>query len=561
MATATYAETDFLGGLAGQLQERSERAARRRLRAAARADSSATRRFSADQLRELGVDETFLEPANQLEATDEVHVHTADASEYAFQSIAFVSCEGTTRVEHGAIVHTSSSSSSTLTCVGREEQQPGWSAKRMQSEYGLGYSLLVSMGYDGGGRVPLAAVKRQARVGLQDDEDLALDPRFRQRKRRRNQSEQARAMRDSSEGVEELIEDDDEEDSLDAERSHLRRTLRLELKSATRNELSLTALARRPKVRRAVAERPEVGRCLEKFLKCFIKAEMPELEVRRSLSSAWRSLSGTNSSASWAQSSHRECVISLRQQNHQKEHGGRGESSQSSSSDSETVVHEELPDENQEVLHQQGCQCHGCGSIFGSRLLLRQHIIEKLAMRTTSDPTDLTARFDAEHNDRQVLEKVAENCSATGPLRCHACGYVETKGFLSLLDHFLETPKRRVEHQRILQLLAEILLLWLKEPRPEKEKGSNVQASSDLKKFLEYLSTDSDRTAHQNFEDSILGPEEEDIFGVDAGVQPEVGPQLPCQEASTMNSNRGPRTHEPTLSWKLYGPEVPENPV
>ena len=45
----------------------------------------------------------------------------------------------------------------------------------MQEEYGKGYKLLVGMGYEGGGRVPLAAVQRAPRVALQDNEDFALD--------------------------------------------------------------------------------------------------------------------------------------------------------------------------------------------------------------------------------------------------------------------------------------------------------------------------------------------------------------------------------------------------
>ncbi|CAE8719793.1 unnamed protein product, partial [Polarella glacialis] len=56
----------------------------------------------------------------------------------------------------------------------RAEQAPEWSEMKLLAKYGLGYALLVGMGYEGG-RVPLTGVKRQARVGLQDNEELVRD--------------------------------------------------------------------------------------------------------------------------------------------------------------------------------------------------------------------------------------------------------------------------------------------------------------------------------------------------------------------------------------------------
>lgn len=119
------------------------------------------------ELRERGVDETFLAPAECVQAS----VGPAeDAPET--QGVRFVLRQEATTGDSD----TTSAPRRDVHSGGDQSRQ--WSLDEMHHEYGIGCKLFMAMGYEGGGMVPLAAVKRHAQVALQDDEALALDRSF-----------------------------------------------------------------------------------------------------------------------------------------------------------------------------------------------------------------------------------------------------------------------------------------------------------------------------------------------------------------------------------------------
>merc|ERR1712008_592843 len=196
------------------------------------------------------------------------------------------------------------------------------------------------------------------------------------------------------------------------------------------------------------------------------------------------------------------------------------------------------------------CMCHGCGRVFSQWALLREHVLERLLALTTRDPTNLHAQFDAEHHDRDAIRAAAVAATSAGvreahgvsscqsattvivpamastwrcPIRGCRCGTFSE--FLVMLEHAAEAPTRRAEHQRLLVLVAELLL---REAPPrlhqidQLPKDKAPWCSKGLSRlFTHCLSKQPGTTGdeYQQLEEEVLGPTEEDMFGPAEGVQ------------------------------------------
>ncbi|CAE8729616.1 unnamed protein product [Polarella glacialis] len=352
-------QPDYLGDLASRLAERATDRRNRRLAAAGRkgaADSS--RRLSAEDLRQLGVDESFLDRIVQLGA--------------AVQEEA--------PPEGGASAGGSSGS--------RAEQAPEWSEMKLLAKYGLGYALLVGMGYEGGGRVPLTGVKRQARVGLQDNEELVRDDPS-------GGADSLRKKRRKRQGLAEG-HSSSEEEQIEEPLKALRLAVLSELCAADGHRLA-------------------AGLRLERFVRRFVRDRLPR-SCRVDRSAAWMALCGSTS-ASWASTARRQTVVRLCGSDSESATRCSPMSDRSSedSADSEEALEMQLQAPASEVKTDT-TRCYGCGRTFGSRLLLRQHLLERLEARTTRDPTDLQAAFDPDHCDRAFAGTLALEFSLTAAL-------------------------------------------------------------------------------------------------------------------------------------------------
>ncbi|CAE8677399.1 unnamed protein product [Polarella glacialis] len=508
-------QPDYLGDLASRLAERATDRRNRRLAAAGRkgaADSS--RRLSAEDLRQLGVDESFLDRIVQVEAVHREPATASEASEaLGGHGISFVAGRATTGDfdELGAAVQEEAPPEGGASAGGssgsRAEQAPEWSEMKLLAKYGLGYALLVGMGYEGGGRVPLTGVKRQARVGLQDNEELVRDDPS-------GGADSLRKKRRKRQGLAEG-HSSSEEEQIEEPLKALRLAVLSELCAADGHRLAVEALAQRPRVRRAMAKRPEAGLRLERFVRRFVRDRLPR-SCRVDRSAAWKALCGSSSSASWASTARRQTVVRLCGSDSESATRCSPTSDRSSedSADSEEALELQLQAPASEVKTDT-TRCYGCGRTFGSRLLLRQHLLERLEARTTRDPTDLQAAFDPDHCDREVLDAAAllqlsrsdcQRCSWS----CPACSWASTDAFCSLVDHALQAPARRVEHERLLLLTAELLL---QEPPP---LGTALTSwcSPGLARLFHVLGVPGGSVKDYNrLEEETLGPQEDDIFG------------------------------------------------
>ncbi|CAE8600314.1 unnamed protein product, partial [Polarella glacialis] len=97
-----------------------------------------------------------------------------------------------------------------------------------------------------------------------------------------------------------------------------------------------------------------------------------------------------SSSASWASTARRQTVVRLCGSDSESATRCSPTSDRSSedSADSEAALEVQLQAPASEAKNDT-TRCYGCGRTFGSRLLLRQHLLERLEARTTRDPTDL----------------------------------------------------------------------------------------------------------------------------------------------------------------------------
>lgn len=454
--------------------------------------------------------------------------------------------------------------------------EPEWSAGEMRAEYGVGYALLVAMGYEGGGRVPLAGVKRQERVALQDDERLALDrscplgPKRRRRPAPAPRAAEERAAlgtllgRPGGDGelvreleaqwgldapaemalgtplglgaVEEEASDDEDFDFAGGAAGRLQRAILAELRRR-RRRLPLAELVQRPRVQRALFEHPECGDAAQGFVRAFIQSNLPQCRVRQSLAPALAKLSRSKSLLPWDRASCQEPVVALRGSRQGGRRSGCGTASPASDDSSDESSEPSTPPAPQgagavedspagtpaaaPAREEESWRCHGCLQHFVSRALLRQHLSERLCARTTADPTDLSAQFDSEHRDRDALRSLAaelrdEDLGPGGSAgagsacwRCPACGWRSAPGsdFAQLLEHAHLSPGRRVGHQRLLSLLADLLL---EEPPPA---AAGHWRPERLERLLRTMAEEgASEGEYQRLEEQVLGPQEADIF-------------------------------------------------
>eukprot|EP00929_Paragymnodinium_shiwhaense_P106963 TRINITY_DN7289_c0_g2_i1.p1 TRINITY_DN7289_c0_g2~~TRINITY_DN7289_c0_g2_i1.p1 ORF type:complete len:526 (+),score=35.20 TRINITY_DN7289_c0_g2_i1:83-1660(+) len=494
-------QDDYLGALANRQAEKGCRPARRGGR-------TVGRRLSAEDLRARGVDESFLKPAESVDGGDiEITKVTQDVD----SAVSFVVGTAITHVD-GQVTHglgVDGPRPSFGTRAPKAEEQAELTATELQEEYGVGYSLLVRMGYAGGGRVPLAAVKRLPRVALQDNEEAALDhsaPIDTKRKRRRLYATAA-----DTDGLQVILDNSEE--------GRLQRAILMSLKKKGR--LSLADLSQQPAVRSALASRPEVGQKLQAFIRRFLRTHIPQCRMLRSTTSDWYKLSGGVSSTKWRDESKRACIVLLRESTDDATSASSEGSDGSSSSDSDTK-REATPEVDWDTIDSVGTPavevptCHGCQQTFPSRVALRTHLAEKLSTRTTDDPTDLRLPFDEYHRDRTALGMAAVPFASSGAKwHCPVCRATNTlasfPSFTSLLEHAVTEPGHRAQHQRLLNVVAELLI---REPPPRlslKQGAQTSWCSSGLQPLFQAL-LDESSESYTVLADSVLGPEHDDMF-------------------------------------------------
>eukprot|EP00930_Biecheleria_cincta_P048625 TRINITY_DN33908_c0_g1_i1.p1 TRINITY_DN33908_c0_g1~~TRINITY_DN33908_c0_g1_i1.p1 ORF type:complete len:567 (-),score=100.84 TRINITY_DN33908_c0_g1_i1:28-1728(-) len=544
-------------------------------KARARRAAGAGKRLTAEDLRMRGVDEAFLTAPQLVDAEPLRNLVPADA-ELQQPAFEFVPSQAVTHVACGAVVPAVSETS--ITARKRLEQEPEWSAKKLQKEYGLGYALLVRMGYQGGGRIPLCGVKRQARVGLQDNEDLALDPVTAKKSKRQHGHGAAGLSECEMLPSKEEIQGVEEAESDENELPPLAEAVLQELRCTPSGHILLSTLSKRAQIRRVLVATPYVGKRMERFLRRYVRAEMQEYcQVSRSTRLAWKSISGSSSTTSWSQVARRQTLIRLRVGND----SGASCESTSSSDDCRSRTYSPCiafsDDQNEELsggkLPAIVNRCHGCGQNFTSRTALRSHIADKIAARTTRDPTDLRARFDPDHADREILQVAAATFTGcrSHVWICPVCS-VHASCFLDLLDHTTEVPRQRIEHQRVLQVVAEVLAeepppaCVLKEPRDRKWSSPIL---SRLFNSFPGLASESNKL-YRALEDELLGCQEDDMFGstddMFGSTDDIFGSAHPAAETTAAFGPSLPNVLDTkgvggrVSSRELYGPDVPENP-
>lgn len=184
-------------------------------------------------------------------------------------------------------------------------------------------------------------------------------------------------------------------------------------------------------------------------------------------------------------------------------------------------------------------RCHGCGIFFPERAALRDHVLERLIAHTTSDPTDLRARFDPEHHDRAALEQAASQSGTGSPLRCPVCGWYaadDSPGVGPWLDHVRDAPggtlgapgdavAGQLAHRRLLTLVADLLV---QDPPPAHRgcPGAPAWCPRGVARLVGLLAVpraDLEKEcgdvgkSYRQLEEQVLGPPEEDIFCAAAG--------------------------------------------
>ncbi|CAJ1365122.1 unnamed protein product [Effrenium voratum] len=146
----------------------------------------------------------------------------------------------------------------------RFDELPPLKARQLQASYGRGYSMLVQMGYTGGGPTPKCGVLRVARAGLQEDEAQVVDASAKRGLKRRLEKLSAE---------EPFAEIEEEEDDLDFDLCGLGRAVVRELRQTKDRKMSIPMLSKRPRVMR-VLELWEVTN-FERYLKQFVREDLP----------------------------------------------------------------------------------------------------------------------------------------------------------------------------------------------------------------------------------------------------------------------------------------------
>eukprot|EP00913_Durusdinium_trenchii_P001423 g1317.t1 len=137
----------------------------------------------------------------------------------------------------------------------RLDAQPRLKPSQLQANYGRGYSMLVNMGYTGGGPTPLCGVLRVARAGLQEDEAMVVDASAKRGLKRRMLGNRSvfsvleRLLKAEEDLEDEEIEEENDEEGLD-NLCALGQAVVRELFACRDRKLSVPALAKKPKVPR-----------------------------------------------------------------------------------------------------------------------------------------------------------------------------------------------------------------------------------------------------------------------------------------------------------------------
>jgi len=537
-------------------------------------------RLSAAELLARGVDAAFLVPAPCVDGTPPA----AELKESRKSGgVAFVSAESRSNEAVGSHGQVAGNRQAVGIPARQLDSSPAWSPAEMHAEYGRGYAMMAAMGYTGGGRVPLMSVKRQDRVGLQDDEALVVDRNVAVAKKRRRLTDVQRASASttvhgqpvpksdaalygkglSSSSSSRNTSDEEESDAQPAsvQDNRLRRAIVAEIQRNGR-QVPLAELVQQPRIHRGLVAcfgeglaRQDGGGHLEECAGRFIRHHLPRYHIRRSAAPGWRKLSGSNTAASWQQALRHELVVTLKKRMLPGKGSGENSNWHASSSSSEEAVPVDSESPERQPPGQLGnspsskseCRCHSCGRAFSQWASLREHVLERLLAHTTRDPTNLHAQFDAEHHDRDSIRAAAvavtsggaqEDCGESNcqsvttlastwhcPIRGCRCGTFSD--FLVMLEHAAEAPTRRAEHRRLLALVAELLL---REPPPRLHKmeqlptGKVPWCSKGLSRLFTHCLSPPEMKGttadeYQQLEEEVLGPGEEDMFGPAEGVQ------------------------------------------
>ncbi|CAK9033015.1 unnamed protein product [Durusdinium trenchii] len=186
----------------------------------------------------------------------------------------------------------------------RLDAQPRLKPSQLQANYGRGYSMLVNMGYTGGGPTPLCGVLRVARAGLQEDEAMVVDASAKRGLKRRLE----RLLKAEEDLEDEEIEEENDEEGLD-NLCALGQAVVRELFACRDRKLSVPALAKKPKVVK-ILELWEVGNS-ERYLKQFVKDELPMCFLAQSTGAALKKIN--NKTARFARACEEAWMVHLKE--------------------------------------------------------------------------------------------------------------------------------------------------------------------------------------------------------------------------------------------------------
>eukprot|EP00435_Cladocopium_sp_Y103_P042616 s1165_g11.t2 len=220
----------------------------------------------------------------------------------------------------------------------RLDEQPRLKPKQLQANYGRGYSMLVNMGYTGGGPTPLCGVLRVPRAGLQEDEAMVVDASAQRGLKRRIHGFAVKgnmllekllkeAEAEEREAEDEDLEDNDNDDEGFEDLCALGQAVVRELSACRDQKLSIPVLVKKPKVAK-ILELWEVGN-YERYLKQFVRDELPMCFLAQSTGAALKKIN--NKTARFARACEEAWMV------HLKEPKARGCSTASDGSGGESL--------------------------------------------------------------------------------------------------------------------------------------------------------------------------------------------------------------------------------
>mmetsp|Transcript_66550 Transcript_66550/g.124158 ORF Transcript_66550/g.124158 Transcript_66550/m.124158 type:complete len:427 (-) Transcript_66550:134-1414(-) len=423
-----------------------------------RSRAAVSNRISVDELRSRGVCEDFLAPAISIDADPGCPIRDSTHEEDSEDGVSFVCAEERSEDELEEGVGSWRKLEADSYAKGRATK---WTETEMNAVYGAGYRLLVKMGYDGNGEAPLTGVKRHQRVGLQDDEHHALD----------HVAMKALTKRPAIIDI-----------KRDAEYARAAKKRQLEFRAVGLYDVLETTASSgdSDSDRGAVLEDP---------------AEEVETDD--------------------------EEQEEIGEEEEEEERGDEKSSEEDVTGENPTREAQLLAESQEESFDSSTARfvCHGCGDCFQFRASLRKHIVIHLTNRTTQDPTDLSAPLDVEHHDRPALARLAAQRGYES-WSCPICAWhCDGTDITAVLDHAKKAPAKRLEHDRLLLLAAELIL---QSPPKVTSRGLVLSGWGGLlHRFIHTVATEPRRGAYANTpsqDDFIglaceyLGPVEDDIF-------------------------------------------------